>query len=149
VRVVAASVHHPDFMAIVLGPGCGFEGEIALFRHRQGIHIRAECNDPAGFAAAQKPNHTRMSDTSSNVETEPPKLVGHDLCGPHLLVRKLGVLVKVTSVGNDFWHHSRCNFIDRSMQPADALLLGVKSRRWFDRSCANTGGLCPVSNSNL
>ena len=140
-RVVAASVHHAHFVAIVLGPGCGFEGEISLFRHRQGIHVRPECNDAAGFAAAQKPNHTRMSDTSSNVKTEPSKLVGHDLCGPHLLVRKLGVLVKVTSVGNDFWHHPRGSFIDRSMQPVDALrLLVVKSRRWVSRRARNTGG---------
>jgi hypothetical protein len=94
VVVVAAGVHHADFLAVPLRLDRRLERQLGLFADREPIHVRAQRDHGPGLRALEDRNDARAGD-GRHVVTETLQLGGDHLRRPHLLVPELGMLVEV------------------------------------------------------
>ena len=61
-HVVAARVHHADFLAAVLGANRGGEGISGVLGHGERVHVRPNRDHVAGQAPLQDPDDSGVRD---------------------------------------------------------------------------------------
>ena len=99
--VVAAGVHHADFLPVVLRLHCRLERQVDFLGHRQRVHVRAQRDDRTGTTATEHTDHARVRDAGLHLEPELLQVLGHDLRCAEFAVAEFRVLVKVAAPGDD------------------------------------------------
>ena len=100
---MTAGVHDADLLTHPLGPRRGLERKVALFGDWQSVHVGAERDHPAGFAAAQDADDTGVRHARRHLEPQTTQLVCNHACSSNFAIAQFGVLVEVTPPLHDGW----------------------------------------------
>ena len=94
-RVMAAGVHHPGFLA---GPG-GFhfrrKGQIDFLGHRQRVHVRAQCDDRTRLATLEQRHDAGVRHAGPDFEAKRPEVFGNDARSAEFAIAEFGIAVDV------------------------------------------------------
>ena len=110
--VMPAGVHHADRLPAIGAAYRRLEWQIDLLRHRQRIHVRAQCDDRSRLAAAQDANHTMAANFCCHLESERPQMRGNERRRAHFLTRQFRMLMNVPPPRYHLRRHRRDASID-------------------------------------
>jgi hypothetical protein len=114
--VMAAGVHHPDFLPVELGAHRGLEWQVDQLGDRQRVHVGSQRHDRAGLAPTEHAHHSRMSHAGPDIEAEAGQVVRDQLGGSHLSIRELRMLVNVAPPRDHAREHGLDARVDLSRQ---------------------------------
>ena len=104
VRVMAAGVHHADFLAagtevaaLVRDADSGGVGQTGLLGQWQGVQLGANRHHRARLAAAQDTDHAGVGDAGLYLQAQLPQAFGDAFGGLHLAIAQFGVLVDLVA----------------------------------------------------
>ena len=95
--VVAAGVHHVDFLAQVGALGFGGEGQVGDFLDRQRIHVGAQGHSRAGQRAFQDGDDAGAGHPGLHLKAEFAQLFGDQLGGAGFGIAQFGVGVDIAA----------------------------------------------------
>ena len=116
VAVVAAGVHHADFLAAILGRRRGLERQVDLLRHRQCVHVGAQRDRRARACRPSACRPRRCARCPCALRC--PCLrncFGDDLRRADFAVAEFRVLVEIPAPGDHLRHHRGGGGVERGI----------------------------------